>query len=134
MRGEPIKAGVAVFVVIMIRMIVMMVVTVVMLPWKMSNLDEAARPNHENEEGDDEGGRAGESNPSLGRTQIPEVGNHHQDPKYLFESRLGICRDRRDRRSCKIFVSCVNFSRKQRSLLYILQVYTHINVNFLHNC
>ena len=134
MRGEPIKAGVAVFVVIMIRMIVMMVVTVLMLPWKMSNLDEAARPNHENEEGDDEGGRAGESNPSLGRTQIPEVGNHHQDPKYLFESRLGICRDRRDRRSCKIFVSCVNFSRKQRSLLYILQVYTHINVNFLHNC
>ena len=26
--------------------------------------------------------------------------------------RLGICRDRRDRRSCKSFVSCVNFSKK----------------------
>ena len=62
----------------------MMVVTVLMLPWKMSNLDEAASANHENEEGDDEGGRAGESNPSLGRSQVPEVGNHHQDPKYLF--------------------------------------------------
>ena len=48
--------------------------------------------------------------------------------------RLGICRDHRDRRSCKIFVSCVNFSRKQRSFLHILQVYTHLNVNFLHNC
>ena len=48
--------------------------------------------------------------------------------------RLEICRDRRDRRSCKIFVSCVNFSRKQRSFLRILQVYTHLNVNFLHNC
>ena len=48
--------------------------------------------------------------------------------------RLEICRDRRDRRSCKIFVSCVNFSRKQRSFLHILQVYTHLNVNFLHNC
>ena len=48
--------------------------------------------------------------------------------------RLGICRNRRDRRSCKIFVSCVNFSRKQRSFLHILQVYTHLNVNFLHNC
>ena len=45
--------------------------------------------------------------------------------------RLGICRDHRDRRSCKIFVSCVNFSRKQRSFLHILQVYTHLNVNFL---
>ena len=49
-------------------------------------------------------------------------------------SRLGICRDRRDRWSCKSFVSCVNFSRKQRSFLHILQVYTHLNVNFLHNC
>ena len=48
--------------------------------------------------------------------------------------RLGICRDRRDRRSCKIFVSCVIFFRKQRSFLLILQVYTHLNVNFLHNC
>ena len=76
------KAGVVVFVKIMIRMIVMMMVVMMV---KMSNLDEAARPNHENEEGDDEGGRAGESNPSLGRTQVPEVDNHHQDPKYLFE-------------------------------------------------
>ena len=50
------------------------------------------------------------------------------------KGRLGICRDRRDRRSCKIFVSCVNFFRKQRSFLLILQVYTHLNVNFLHNC
>ena len=48
--------------------------------------------------------------------------------------RLDICRDCRDRRSCKIFVSCVIFSRKQRSFLHILQVYTHLNVNFLHNC
>ena len=45
-------------------------------------------------------------------------------------ARLGICRDRQ---SCKIFVCCVNFSRKQRRFLHILQVYTHINVNFLHN-
>ena len=37
-------------------------------------------------------------------------------------NRLGICRDHRDRRSCKIFVSCVNFSRKQRSFLHILQI------------
>ena len=49
------------------------------------------------------------------------------------ENRLEICHDRRDRRSCKNFVSCVNFSRKQRSYLHILQVYTHLNVNFLHN-
>ena len=55
-------------------------------------------------------------------------------PFSLVEIRLGICRDRRDQRSCKIFVSCVNFSRKQSSFLYILQVYTHLNVNFLHNC
>ena len=48
--------------------------------------------------------------------------------------RLGICRDRRDRRSCKSFVSCVNFSKKQRSFLLILQVYTHLNVYFLQNC
>ena len=48
--------------------------------------------------------------------------------------RLEICRDRRDRRSCEIFASCVNFSRKQCSFLHISQVYTHLNVNFLHNC
>ena len=29
-----------------------------------------------------------------------------------------ICRDRHDQRSCKIFVSCVNFSRKQRVFLH----------------
>ena len=48
--------------------------------------------------------------------------------------RLEICRDRRDRRSCKIFVSCVNFSRKQCSFSHNLHVYTHLNVNLLHNC
>ena len=43
--------------------------------------------------------------------------------KYIDDhDRLEICRDRRDRRSCKIFVSCVNFPRKQRSFLHILQV------------
>ena len=46
-------------------------------------------------------------------------------------ARLGICRNRQ---SCKIFVSCVNFSRKPRSFSYIYQVYTHLNVNLLHNC
>ena len=51
----------------------------------------------------------------------------------MISSRLGICRDRRDRRSCKSFVSCVNFSKKQRSFLHILQIFTHLNVNFLHN-
>ena len=48
--------------------------------------------------------------------------------------RLEICRDRHDRRSCKIFVSCVNFSKKQRGFLLIWQVYTHLNANFIHNC
>ena len=48
--------------------------------------------------------------------------------------RLEICRDCPNRRSGKIFVSCVNLSRKQNSFLHILQVYTHLNVNFLHNC
>ena len=48
---------------------------------------------------------------------------------YLEESkmrmpRLEICRDRRDRRSCKIFVSCVNFSRKQRSF-FLFCKFTH---------
>ena len=46
-------------------------------------------------------------------------------------ARLEICRDPK---SCKKFSSCVNFSIKQRSFLHILQVYTHLNVNFLHNC
>ena len=48
--------------------------------------------------------------------------------------RLEICHDRRDRRSCKIFATCVNFSKKQRSFLNIFQVYIHLNVNFLHKC
>ena len=59
---------------------------------------------------------------------------HSPSLSFILSGRLGICRDRRDRRSCKIFVSCVNFFRKQRSFLLILQVYTHLNVNFLHNC
>ena len=41
-------------------------------------------------------------------------------------NRLEICRDRRDRRSCKIFPSCVNFSRKQRGSLSNL----HRNMKF----
>ena len=52
----------------------------------------------------------------------------------LVQARLEICRNRRDRRSCKIFVSCVNFSRKQRGFLLIWQVITHLNTNFIHNC
>ena len=47
--------------------------------------------------------------------------------RWLLICRLGICRDRR---SCEIFVSCVNFPRKKRSL----QVSRQLNVNFLHNC
>ena len=73
--------------------------------------------------------------------RVPDqIFNHYCFHFYIFFlssqcwSRLEICRDRRDRRSCKIFVSCVNFSGKQRSFLHILQVYTHLNVNFLHNC
>ena len=58
----------------------------------------------------------------------------HVPDRWQSRNRLGVCRDRRDRRSCKIFVSCVNFSRKQHSFLHILQVYTHLNVNFLQNC
>ena len=53
---------------------------------------------------------------------------------HLWRTRLEICRDRRDRWSCKIFVSCVNFSKKQRGFLLIWQVYTHLNANFIHNC
>ena len=65
---------------------------------------------------------------------IDSTNSPSMQPVSLTFDRLGICRDRRDRRSCKIFVSCVNFFRKQRSFLLILQVYTHLNVNFLHNC
>ena len=35
-------------------------------------------------------------------------------------SRVEICRDRRDQRLCKIFVNCVNFSRKKRIFSHIL--------------
>ena len=38
--------------------------------------------------------------------------------------RLGICRDRRDRRSCKIFVICVNFS-ENNAVSYIFYKFTH---------
>ena len=65
---------------------------------------------------------------------IDSTNSPSMQPVSLTFDRLGICRDRRDRRSCKIFVSCVNFFRKQRSFLLILQVYTLLNVNFLHNC
>ena len=34
----------------------------------------------------------------------------------------------------KFLVSCVFFSRIQRSFSHNLQVYTHLNVNFIHNC
>ena len=37
---------------------------------------------------------------------------------FLAVSRVEICHDRRDRRSCKIFTNCVNFSRKQRVFLH----------------
>ena len=40
------------------------------------------------------------------------------------KTRLEICRDRRDQRSCKIFVSCVNLSRKQRSFFKLCK-FTH---------
>ena len=49
--------------------------------------------------------------------------------------RLEICRDRRDRRSCKIFPSCVNFSRKQRGSLSNLHrnmKFTQLFGNFTH--
>ena len=35
-------------------------------------------------------------------------------------SRVEICRDRSNRRSCKVFVSCVNFSRKLCSFFHTL--------------
>ena len=34
--------------------------------------------------------------------------------------RVGICRDRNDRRLCKICASCVNFPKKQRNFPHIL--------------
>ena len=50
-------------------------------------------------------------------------------------TRLEICRDRRDRRSCKIFPSCVIFSRKQRGSLSNLHrnmKFTQLFGNFTH--
>ena len=52
-----------------------------------------------------------------------------------FRPRLEICRDRRDRRSCKIFPSCVNFSGKQRvslSNLHRNMKFTQLFGNFTH--
>ena len=46
----------------------------------------------------------------------------------MISSRLEICRDRHDRRSCKNFSSCVNFSRKQCVSLKNLRT----NVKFPH--
>ena len=50
-------------------------------------------------------------------------------------SRLEICRDRRDRRSCKNSSNCVNFSWKQRIFLQNLHInmkFTHLFVKFAH--
>ena len=44
-----------------------------------------------------------------------------QSSEFYWPFRLEICRDRR---SCKIFVSCVNFSRKQRSF-FLFCKFTH---------
>ena len=41
--------------------------------------------------------------------------------------RLGICRDRRNRRSCKIFVSCVNFP-ENNAVAYIFCKFTHTSM------
>ena len=49
--------------------------------------------------------------------------------------RLEICHDRRERRSCKIFPSCVNFSRKQHGSLSNLHrnmKFTQLFGNFTH--
>ena len=46
-------------------------------------------------------------------------GFHHQ-------SRAEICHDRRDRRSCKICASCVNYSRKQRVFCIIFVEVHHV--------
>ena len=49
--------------------------------------------------------------------------------------RLEICRDRHDRRSCKFFSTCVNFSRKQRVSLQNLRrnmKFTHFFGMFTH--
>ena len=54
----------------------------------------------------------------------------------LFHLLLGrgeICRDRHDRRSCKICASCVNFSGKQRNFSHNLHLHTP-SVIFHWNC
>ena len=50
------------------------------------------------------------------RVSFRVVDNDHDDHNC---DRVEICRDRHDRRSCKICPSCVNFSRKQRVFLHI---------------
>ena len=53
----------------------------------------------------------------------------------LAKIRLEICRDRRDRRLCKIISSCVIFARKQRVALQHLRrnmKFTHIFGKFTH--
>ena len=68
------------------------------------------------------------------RKQVSEINLEHDNTtgvtarnccrilRYVFlaVSRVEICHDCRDRRSCKIFANCVNFSRKPRVLLYNL--------------
>ena len=49
------------------------------------------------------------------------------------QSRVEICRDRHNRRSCKICASCVNFSGKQRDLWHNLRRnarFTHTKCDF----
>ena len=62
--------------------------------------------------------------PGSGQSCLTSGDRRHIEELHDGENRLGICRDRRDRRSCKIFVRCVNFSRKQRSS-YIFCKFTH---------
>ena len=50
-----------------------------------------------------------------------------------YDIRVEICPDRRDRRSCKICASCVNFPRKQRNFLHNLPRttrFTHTKCDF----
>ena len=47
--------------------------------------------------------------------------------------RVEICRDRRDRRSCKIFANCVNFPRKQHDFMHYMRKstrFTHLMCDF----
>ena len=48
-------------------------------------------------------------------------------------TRVEICRDRHDRRSCKIFANCVNFPGKQRDFMHNLRRstrFTHTMCDF----